>query len=545
MPNYTPQQIEEFLREFFDVVGTRQYVGARYVPMFGRRGESSIEWDNTAPYEPLTIVTHEGNSYTSRTYVPAGIAIDNESYWVLTGAYNAQVEMYREEVVRLQGEWVDWKTDTEGDISEWEGDVVDGLNDWKADTVADFETAIGNLPAIIPSSAFDAQNTVKDYIDNTKRIALYIGNSYTMGTGNNNQGIFYKTKDIFNEAYMYALSSTGFCQYDGEVTVTNTFNTCLQNAKNGLTEEQRNSITDIMVFSAVGDDRAVRDNNLTNYQTSITNFCNYAATHFPHAIIHVFLCSAAATYGAGDVYPWTINAVDLILGYLGRSGSVATRFVYHGYCGGRINLISPDFFSSDEYHPSENGYNCLCQEIVTRYFGGIYYKPQGYNSYGYKLPFAPAGNTQEHVNLLIQNIDCGKVSILFSKIALDHLFTSTMYSKYVNTNIFKETRWNTWSYKFISKPISSGYSYINNLVLLFNDGTSRICPCYMNIEESSSHDDNMHAVLYFENLFPSDYTENTNGQTLISVYPNLVSISWASPYVTLDYHTFESLPAYA
>ncbi len=101
MANFTPQQIEEFLREFFDVVGTRQYIGARYIPVFGRPGESSIAWDNTAPYEPLTIVTYQGNSYTSRQYVPTGVDILNTAYWVETANYNSQVEAYRREVLDL------------------------------------------------------------------------------------------------------------------------------------------------------------------------------------------------------------------------------------------------------------------------------------------------------------------------------------------------------------------------------------------------------------------------------------------------------------
>ena len=71
-----------------------QYVGARYVPLFA----DPLEWSNTNTYEPLTIVQHEGNSYTSRQYVPAGIDISNEDYWALTGNYNAQIEQYRQEV---------------------------------------------------------------------------------------------------------------------------------------------------------------------------------------------------------------------------------------------------------------------------------------------------------------------------------------------------------------------------------------------------------------------------------------------------------------
>ena len=73
-------------------MSTRQYIGARYVPIFDG------EWDNTKSYEPLVIVSYQGNSYTSRTYVPVGVAIDNDLYWALTGNYNAQVEAYRQEV---------------------------------------------------------------------------------------------------------------------------------------------------------------------------------------------------------------------------------------------------------------------------------------------------------------------------------------------------------------------------------------------------------------------------------------------------------------
>ena len=84
-------------------MAVRQYVGARYVPIFGRKGENSIVWDNTKPYEPLTVVLYQGASYTSRQYVPIGIDIRNEEYWALTGNYNAQVEQYRQEVRTFDG----------------------------------------------------------------------------------------------------------------------------------------------------------------------------------------------------------------------------------------------------------------------------------------------------------------------------------------------------------------------------------------------------------------------------------------------------------
>lgn len=71
-----------------------QYVGARYVPLFA----DPLEWDRNTAYESFIIVYNNGNSYTSKQYVPAGTDIGNESYWALTGNYNAQIEQYRAEV---------------------------------------------------------------------------------------------------------------------------------------------------------------------------------------------------------------------------------------------------------------------------------------------------------------------------------------------------------------------------------------------------------------------------------------------------------------
>ena len=76
-----------------------QYIGARYVPLFAE----PAEWNAERTYEPLTIVLHEGNSYTSKQFVPRGADIDDDEFWALTGNYNSQVEQYRREVKSLDG----------------------------------------------------------------------------------------------------------------------------------------------------------------------------------------------------------------------------------------------------------------------------------------------------------------------------------------------------------------------------------------------------------------------------------------------------------
>ena len=104
----------------------REYVGARYVPLY------IGDWDNTVTYEPLSIVTYQGNSYTSRQYVPSGIDINNTQYWICSGNYNAQVEAYRQEVVSVSN-YVSTLETTVGDNSS--GLVHD---------VAELQTTVGD-----------------------------------------------------------------------------------------------------------------------------------------------------------------------------------------------------------------------------------------------------------------------------------------------------------------------------------------------------------------------------------------------------------------
>lgn len=84
-----------------------QYVGSRYVPIFA----DPIEWDIHRSYESLTIVTHDGESYTSKCNVGPGVDITNERYWAKTGAYNAQVEQYKAEVKDLSSQVTGFASD--------------------------------------------------------------------------------------------------------------------------------------------------------------------------------------------------------------------------------------------------------------------------------------------------------------------------------------------------------------------------------------------------------------------------------------------------
>lgn len=192
-----------------------QYIGARYVPLFA----DPMQWDSTKTYEPLTIVYNGGNSYTSRQYVPAGIQIDDDAYWALTGNYNAQIEQYRTEVARcdgrikvVEGDTAQLKTDTaqlKTDVSQLKtgtGQLGTELTETKADVAANASsiTSINKtLAAIAPLDAVPTMNSTKGVtsdgvykalqatVESTQKCIVVIGDSWVMTDPNDTAKPYY------------------------------------------------------------------------------------------------------------------------------------------------------------------------------------------------------------------------------------------------------------------------------------------------------------------------------------------------------------------
>lgn len=143
--------------------GPSQYVGARYVPKFAE----PIDWDTERGYESLTIVTYKGESYTSKCPVPPGIDIKNERYWALTGAYNAQVEEYKNQVKDLSQQVTGFASDNKEfreKITQYDKDNAEMKNS-VASTVARVDALaerVDNADAAISDLQAGQAQTVKD-----------------------------------------------------------------------------------------------------------------------------------------------------------------------------------------------------------------------------------------------------------------------------------------------------------------------------------------------------------------------------------------------
>lgn len=120
-----------------------RYVGARYVPV------PMGDWDNSVNYEPLSMVTVEGDTYISKKYVPAGIGVSNTSYWAKMSVFSQQLAR----ISMLYTEMAGQITDIIGDVDTLQTDVGTWLEN-RTDTV------IGNNKMKETSSWFHTFNVV-------------------------------------------------------------------------------------------------------------------------------------------------------------------------------------------------------------------------------------------------------------------------------------------------------------------------------------------------------------------------------------------------
>ena len=150
--------------------GTSMYIGARYVPIFA----DPVEWDDEREYEPLTIVVHNGDCYTSKCYVPKGAQLPpypegQTKYWVKTSDYNSQfadlkktvtdlsrlVEQFQkdnEHFTELINGWNEKVIQWEKDIAAW-GERLDAVESNVADLTASLNAEIDRAKAAEAANA--------------------------------------------------------------------------------------------------------------------------------------------------------------------------------------------------------------------------------------------------------------------------------------------------------------------------------------------------------------------------------------------------------
>lgn len=286
-----------------------QYIGARYVPNFYENSDGTEDWRSGVEYEPLTIVTYNGNSYTSKKPVPSNIGnpSENTAYWVSTGNYSQQVEAYRQEV-----------------------------QEYKAESDEKFDE--------LQKSMYTFKN----------HRVLFIGDSYAAGWTPDGDvpkfpdvaaGVLGLAAADYKNVYMGGI---GFAH----VHEGNTFISLLNSAN--MTDPD--TVTDVVVIGGYNDigqnDAAVK--------AAIASFKARANVLYPNA--KVWVGYVGLTGNASNKYQASLMLRSYSLGsqMCGAAYMNGIEYVLHNY----------NWFASDNYHPNATGQNAIAWGVVSALLTG-------------------------------------------------------------------------------------------------------------------------------------------------------------------------------
>lgn len=278
------------------------YVGNRYVPIFA----NPVEWDNLRSYEPLTIVTYHGTSYTSKKQVPVGTALSNTDYWVVTGNYNEQVEEYRQDVLEYKDEVDEYK------------DTTDKVN------------------SLV-----------------TERKFIFIGDSY-----NTNSSPYPWGTTLISRLGLTLNVNAWNSGLGGASFGAGTYLSQLAALENTIPNDTKELITDIVLLGSIND-AAQADGDIV---AGVQNFETECITNFPNAKITIILgsWSYSTQYAADTLRAGAINAYNVIH-QAAKHSKVVNAF---------YNLLTPLSLAADRTHPSEYGATLINQMMNNIINGG-------------------------------------------------------------------------------------------------------------------------------------------------------------------------------
>lgn len=361
-----------------------QYVGARYVPLFA----DPLEWDKTKAYEPLTIVYHTGNSYTSRQYVPVGIEITNTAYWALTGNYNAQIEQYRAEVQRYDARITANDTAIKAEVkrataaeatkaptSHASTETVYGagnatnyghvrLATASTPETSDATAGVAATPKVVNDAVTAASNTLQTSITavegDVAELKAQIGKSETIDS-------LFVIGDSYLEGYNPAGNVTGFGNVIKRTLKIANYHEDAQGGAKWDAATAARVTADVLNYDVLL--IALGHNNMTSKTVNVSQYV--AATLNKLQTLgykgKVFLCSTLATakYTCQKMLEVDEN---IVLGMQAASYTFPCAFIANGWSW---LIDSDDFGTTDKgQHPKQAGQNLIAANIISGMRGG-------------------------------------------------------------------------------------------------------------------------------------------------------------------------------
>ena len=286
----------------------RQYIGARYVPKFYENQNGTNDWVQRIAYEPLTIVSFSGNSFTSKKLVPSNIGSPNlnPEYWASTGIYNQQIEEYREEVQQV---------------------------------ILDLEETNDNL------SSLETEVTAleKQYYNMKGRKVLFIGDSYAQGWTPDGEytGWCDRVISLLNltNSVKRILGGIGF------VNTINNVN--FGNIADDVSD--KDTFTDIVIAGGRND----ATQSIAPVKTAAIAAISHYRSTFPNAVIHIGMICYSWESNINCWYPYTAY----------REAAYETGA--HYIESSELAITNMGQMASDKKHPVDSGLAAIAQCIAS------------------------------------------------------------------------------------------------------------------------------------------------------------------------------------
>lgn len=253
-------------------------------------------WDITKQYPAWTLVTDDNVGYISVKPVPSGIDISNNDYWREVYNYSTIIPDIMQRII-----------DLESRVSTDEDDI--------------------------------------SLIKNRK--VLIIGDSYNTGTGGGQNiptmksSIAYRMGLDLDDIYVYAAGGAGFVRNADDVGES--FENVLNTAIAGMSDDEKESITDIFIIGGANDGGA----SYATLNANIERFNTIAVNNYPNAKIKLFAVG------------WSYVIANRI--------NLLTTYNYYDMCHYPVYrlyyVLQRKSYMHDTYHPNQAGVEMLGRAI--------------------------------------------------------------------------------------------------------------------------------------------------------------------------------------
>lgn len=321
--------------------GYNLYVGARYVPIFS--DVNNGVWTDSVAYEPLTIVTYLGDSYTSKTYVPAGIAPTNETYWAKTGNYNAQIETLNQKINSVEQS----VTSLDGEVAQIDLEL-ENLSTSTSQSISNITSDVSTL-----------QSTVKNNLIG-KKVVLIADSLGANGFASSLQAILECDMLNLSNGGMGFIATGSSSPWKGKNALAT-----LTAGISSLTPNERKKYCTLIV--GLGTNDCVSTNSPSQLQTAIQEFFTYAKTMLPNADICFWFDTTFSPFNVA-VRNDRIAALPFMEAAYETASNLGVRNMVN------LSYVPLDYVewksTADNIHMSDTGYSEYAKRIAVEVLGG-------------------------------------------------------------------------------------------------------------------------------------------------------------------------------